>query len=307
MPQFSLSRSTVIDAPIEKVYTTVRDFKQWPIWSPWLIVEPRCKVSYTENGKSYSWEGDIVGSGEMEITSEEPNRKINYRLTFLKPWKSVASVSFGFQDKGGSTEATWSMNSSLPFFMFWMKNTMVALIGMDYQRGLSMLKDHIETSTVPSKLEFPGASRFEGGSYIGIRTSCPIADIGIQMEKDFKTLGTAIETSNITRSGKPFTIYHKYDLVKGITEYTSALPVESTPENTPSGLFVAHMDSGDTYQVKHIGPYRHLGNPWSAGMMYGRAKVFKQDKKRDPFETYDNDPQEVPENELITTVHFPVA
>ncbi len=307
MPKFSLSRSTIIDAPIETVYSRVRDFKQWPTWSPWLIAEPGCKVTNAEDGRSYSWEGNIVGSGEMEIINEDPNRKIDYRLTFLKPWKSLASVSFDFQDKGGSTGATWSMSSSLPFFMFWMKNMMVALIGMDYQRGLNMLKDYIETGTVPSKLEFPGVSQFEGGSYIGIRTSCPIADIGNQMEKDFKTLGTAIETCGINRSGNPFSIYHKYDLVKGITEYTSALPVTSAPEKVPSGLFVARMDSCDTYRIIHIGPYRHLGNPWSAGMMYGRNKVFKQSKKIDPFEVYENDAQEIPENELATTIHFPVA
>lgn len=307
MPKFSLSRSTTIEAPIETVFSNVRDFKQWPIWSPWLIAEPSCQVINAEDGKSYSWVGKIVGSGEMEIISEESNSRIDYRLTFLKPWKSVASVSFQFKDKEGSTEATWTMSSSLPFFMFWMKNMMVAMMGMDFQRGLGMLKDHIEIGSVPSKLEFPGISRFEGGPYLGIRTSCPIADIGTQMEKDFKTLGTAIKTSGITPSGKPFSIYHKYDFVKGITEYTSALPVRSKPENVPSGLFAASMDSSDTYRVKHIGPYRHLGNPWSAGMMYGRAKVFKQSKKLHPFEVYENDPNETPENELSTTIHFPVV
>lgn len=260
-----------------------------------------------DDGDSYRWEGEIVGAGQMEVISETPQQKIDYRLTFLKPWKSVAAVSFDFQDKGGATEATWTMNSSLPFFMFWMKNMMTAMIGVDYQRGLSMLKDYIETGSVPSKLEFPGKGRFQGASYLGIRTTRAIADIGERMDQDFKSLFAALESSGTSPSGKPITIYHKYDFVKGITEYTSGIPVETQSVEPSGGMFLSEIESCNTYQVKHTGPYRHLGNAWSAGMAHERSKVFKLNKKIPPFEVYENDYREVAENELETTIHFPVA
>ena len=50
MPKVSVRKSIVIDAPLEKVYEFVRDFKPWPAWSPWLITDPECKVSYADDG-----------------------------------------------------------------------------------------------------------------------------------------------------------------------------------------------------------------------------------------------------------------
>jgi len=216
-------------------------------------------------------------------------------------------VSFDFQDKDSAVEVTWTMNGSLPFFMFWMKNTMSALVGMDYQRGLNMLKDFIETGSVPSKLEFPRTGRFEGSSYLGIQTTCAIADIGERMNQDFKTLVAGLEASGTSPSGKPITLYHKYDLVKGITKYTAGIPVDHQSVVPIGGTFLGKVESCDTYQIKHTGPYRHLGNPWSAGMMHERSKVFKQNKKIPPFEVYENDHREVAGNDLKTTIHFPVA
>ena len=37
-----------------------------------------------------------------------------------------------------------------------------------------------------------------------------------------------------------------------------------------------------------------------------RSKTFKLNKRIDPFETYLNNPGEVPDRELVTEVHFPV-
>ena len=37
-----------------------------------------------------------------------------------------------------------------------------------------------------------------------------------------------------------------------------------------------------------------------------RGLSIRQSRKIAPFETYENDPEETPENELLTVVHFPV-
>ncbi|MCH6257369.1 SRPBCC family protein [Puniceicoccaceae bacterium K14] len=306
MPKFSITKSTTINSPQEMVFTTVRDFHQWPTWSPWLIAEPDCDVNVAEDGMSYTWDGKIVGSGKMEILDETPNNQISYRLTFLTPWKSVSSVSFSFQAKGEATEVTWTMDGSLPFFLFWMKKMMVAFVGMDYERGLSMLKDYCETGNVPSKLGFNGTQSFQGFSYIGLKTSCSIADMGDRMKSDFENLWATVSEAKIEPTGKPFSIYHKHDPVSGRSEYTIGVPIVSTPSSIPSSLISGTIASCETWSVTHTGPYRHLGNPWSAGMMYARAKAFKQQKGIHPFEVYDNDPTETSENDLQTTIHFAV-
>ena len=76
MPLFTVSKSIRIAAPVQQVYDLVRDFKSWPLWSPWLIAEPSAKLGYSDDGRSYTWDGSITGSGEMEITGGDPGRKV---------------------------------------------------------------------------------------------------------------------------------------------------------------------------------------------------------------------------------------
>lgn len=304
MPKFNVEKSVVINAPIEKVYAAIRDFHTWPTWSPWLIVEPGCEAKVSPDGMQNSWEGDIIGSGKMIIDSAEENKAINYTLTFLKPWKAVSPVSFSLDQTSDGVQVTWTMEGSVPFFLFFLKKMMGAMVGMDYERGLSMLKDMVETGTVPSKLDFPGVETVSECKYVGVRTVCSIQDIGEAMGADFEKLSSLLGQEALAQS---FSIYHKWDMVKGVCEYTAGCAVDSPPETLSSGFFVDTFPECQAYKVVHTGPYRHLGNAWSAGMMHGRAKVFKQSKKLHPFETYGNDPKVTPENDLITNIHFPVA
>ena len=168
-----------------------------------------------------------------------------------------------------------------------------------------MLKDYLETGSVHSKLDFPGIEKFKGFNYVGIKTQCTIAGIGEAMEKDFGRLREALNREDASLD-RIFSIYHKWDMVKGTAEYTSGCPIKKVPENLPRDLFSTNFPTVDAYKVVHTGPYRHLGNAWASGMMHGRAKLFKQSKKIHPFETYGNDPKQTHENELVTNIHFPV-
>jgi hypothetical protein len=306
MPVFRVEKSILIEAPVEKVYGVVRDFREWVPWSPWVIAEPDCPLNYAEDGRSYSWAGKIIGAGEMTLLEEEAPHALRYRLKFLRPWKSESAVSFLFAEKDGGTEVTWTMDGSLPFFMFWMKSMVTVFVGMDYQRGLNMLKDYAETGSVPSKLEFPGITSFDGCRYVGVKTKCAIGDIGSAMEKDFAKLKAWIEESGTRPAGKPFSIYQRWDVATDTGAYTLGFPVAEAPANLPAGLIFDEAPACEAYAVRHTGAYRHMGNAWSGGHMHARAKVFAQNKRIHPFEIYESDPQEVAEEELVTVVHFPV-
>ena len=65
MPLFTVSKSLRIAAPVERVSGLVRDFRSWPQWSPWLIAEPSVALSHSDDGRGYTWDGAITGSGEM--------------------------------------------------------------------------------------------------------------------------------------------------------------------------------------------------------------------------------------------------
>ena len=304
MPKMNIKRSITIDQPVDKVYPILNDFNHWTAWSPWIIMEPEAHVKVAEDSKYYEWKGKRLGEGNMKITAEEENSWIDYDLAFLKPWKSQAKVRFELKAKGDSTEVTWFMDSSLPFFMFWMKKMMEAFVGMDYERGLMLLKDYAEDGEVHSKLDMKGASKSPERKFIGIRTACTKGEMPGKMQDNFKTLWEFLADKSDLVEGNGLSIYHKWDMVKDRVEYTSGVEVKQTPGDLPQGVFAGTIPATQVHSVKHTGPYTHLGNVWSTLYSMQRAKTFKPNKKIHPFELYGNKPGEVEDNELVAEVFF---
>jgi len=306
MPKVHIAKSIHIDAPVDEVYPKLNNFNHWTSWSPWLIMEPEAQVDVSDDAKYYAWEGERVGSGHMRVTAEKANEFVYYDLTFLKPWKSTSKVRFELQPNNGGTEVTWLMDTSLPFFLFWMKKQMTAFIGMDYERGLALLKDYAEDGEVHSRLDFKGFSEYPGCTYIGIATECGLDELGPRMADDLTRLWTFLGARQDLIAGPAFSIYHKWDVVKGKAAYTSAIPLQRIPGELPSGISSGSIPATRVYSLRHTGPYAHLGNAWSTLYNMQRGKVFKLHKQIDPFETYLNNPREVPDRELVTEVRFPV-
>jgi predicted transcriptional regulator YdeE/uncharacterized protein YndB with AHSA1/START domain len=307
MPSFTVSKSITISASPAKIYSIISDYHHWPIWSPWLVTEPGVKVDVKTDGKEYSWQGKRTGSGEMKIIKETAPQRLDMKVHFLKPWKSTSPVWFELKQHGQATEVTWGMTGSLPFFMFFMTKMMTAYLGMDYERGLLMLKDYVETGAVPSKLDFKGINPFAGNTYIGIKTACTMDTLSNKMSDDFKKL-TDWATKNPNQlAGPGFSIYHTWDVVKGKVVYTSAFPVKDMPSQLPAGFISGSIPAIKVNTITHTGAYKHLGNAWTTQYMMQRGKEYKFRKGIDPFEVYVSMPGQVPDEQLITEVHFPVV
>jgi len=307
MPKIDIERTTVIDVPVGQVYDVLQDFNQWRHWSPWLILEPEVSVKVAEDARYYEWEGQRVGQGNMSITDQQAGRFIDYDLEFLKPFKSKAKVRFELQGQGEATTVTWYMDSSLPFFLFWMKKSMQTFIGMDYERGLTMLKEYLEKGTVNCQIEFKGESDFAGCTYVGIRHSGNTSAIATDMERDFAALTAFFAGRMDVVSAPPLSLYHEFEPVKGNVDYTIAFPVISVPEPLPTGFISGSVPSLRVNTVRLVGSYRYIPNAWAAMNSLGQNKVFKPAKGVPPMEVYVSNPQEVAEHELITDIQFPVG
>ncbi len=307
MPKIKVQKSITINAPVDKVFNTLNDFHTWSAWSPWLISEPEATVNVNEDGKYYEWIGNRIGSGNMTIEKETAPNTIECDLTFLKPWKSKAKTSFQMNPKGdNTTEVTWFMDSSLPFFMFWMKKTMTVFIGEDYKRGLNMLKEYIEDGKVKSSLDFIGRTNYEGCNYIGVKRETTMDAFGPEMRQDFEKLMTYCQKNNIQPAELPFSMYHKFDMVKKRVSYTGGMPVDAVPEDLPAEFISGTIPAIPIYKLRHTGAYKHLGNAWTTMYTMHRNKEVKLNKKVHPFELYINNPNEVAEEDLITDICFAV-
>ncbi|WP_428776071.1 SRPBCC family protein [Vibrio sp.] len=71
MLTYTVSRSIQIDKSPTEVIDYLSDFTTWPKWSPWLIMEPNCRVEFSsfqqQPGAVYGWDGRLVGEGRIEL------------------------------------------------------------------------------------------------------------------------------------------------------------------------------------------------------------------------------------------------
>jgi len=304
MPRVSVSRSHQIAVPRERVFATLRDFTSWPKFSPWLVSEPDCPLNFAEDGRSYSWQGEIIGTGSIEITEEDAPHRIGYRLSFIKPFKSESAVEFLCSERDGGTEVRWNLEGSMPFFLFWMTGMMEALCSSDYERGLLMLQDYLEQGLVLPPLVFADKP-YGGSTVLGVRAASTTGAIGEAMQKAMGELSEKTQGSGVVPAGPPLSIYHKWDMKRREAEFTIGFPLADGNAPIPDGVTKTVIPPIDAFTVTHTGPYRHLGNAWSAGYGHRQARRFRSRKDVDPFEVYLNDPAEVDERDLVTVVHFP--
>lgn len=300
-----VEKSIAINATTEKIATVLKNFNEWKAWSPWLIMDPQATVTIADDNKSYAWEGKRVGEGNMVIDNVIANEEINYSLTFLKPWKSKAKVKFVLTQENENTKLTWLMDSSLPFFLFFLKKMMTAFIGMDYERGLTMLKEYIEQGEVNSTLGFEGIHTVDSCQYIAVKRTCSAEELEKSMPEDFGRVYAPLMENMDNVAGNPFTIYDKWDVVNNKVTYKACVPVKEIPSELAEGIFSENLPQLKANKIKHTGAYHHLGNAWTAAYSMGRNKEFKINKKTPPFEVYLNSPKDTAPKDLMVEVFIP--
>ena len=308
MPSYHVERSIVIDKPIKEVRDSLKNFKEWPMWSPWIVMEPDAALVYSDRqgqvGATYGWSGFLVGAGAMELM-EVYDDELKMQITFVKPFKSVADVGFKLEDEGASTKVTWYMDGNLPFFLFWMTSKMKTFIGMDYERGLLMLKEYLETGAVASYVIIEGVLPMKAQSYVGIPRTCSIKELGEVMKKDFDALNIFMKENNLSTDRIPFSIYNTFDMFKGESNYIACIPVDEDV-TIESHWVRGSIDKGNALKTLHKGRYLHLGNGWMTAINFARMKKMKTMKVPLGYEYYANNPGETPEEELVTEIFMPL-
>ncbi|MBI2804502.1 MAG: SRPBCC family protein [Planctomycetes bacterium] len=147
---FSVERSTTIDAPPSEVFAQVNDFHKWAPWNPWLKGDDTAKVTIegapSGKGAVYKWAGEKVGEGTMTILESRPNELIRIKLEFAKPMEGIAQTDFVFKAKDDKTAVTWSMKGTNNYVgkAFAFALGIEKMIGEKYEDGLKNMKTVVE-------------------------------------------------------------------------------------------------------------------------------------------------------------------
>ncbi|MDR7253450.1 carbon monoxide dehydrogenase subunit G [Nocardioides sp. BE266] len=149
MADFSLSRSTRIQAAPASVHALLDDFREWQKWSPWEGLDPAMHREYSGPdhgvGSTYHWSGNKkAGEGEMRIKESTPTSVV-VDLQFLKPFKATNVTTFSLAPTGEATDVTWTMTGRRSAIMSLMGSLFFdKAIGKDFEKGLASLKQEAE-------------------------------------------------------------------------------------------------------------------------------------------------------------------
>jgi hypothetical protein len=148
-----VQRTTNIQAPPEKVFAFLDDFRRWALWSPYEKLDPSMKrtLSGAASGKGavYEWAGNAkAGQGRMEITDASPSR-VTIKLDFFKPFEGHHTAEFTLEATGDSTNITWAMYGPQSYLCKVMSIffSMDRMVGKEFEAGLANLKSIAEEQT----------------------------------------------------------------------------------------------------------------------------------------------------------------
>lgn len=310
MPAYEIEKSIFIQASPERVFEVVSDYRTWTTWSPWLISEPTATVTISQEaasvGSLYAWHGQVTGQGELEHKRLVPGQLVEDELRFLKPFKSTCKTSFKLTREGSETRLTWDMKGSLPWFLFWMIPMMKTFIGMDYQRGLNMLKEWVETGAIASRTIVHGTEKVASFRMAGIASKCSIDDVSESMERAFEQAQAEFHKTGLSMDKGMISVYTKFRIKEAGFDYISGYLIGDdaiVPSSSPLKTWA--LPTCNAFRVEHVGAYRHLGNGWSVANQLCRYKKLKQ-QRLGTFEIYRTTPAEVQEQDIKTDIYLPL-
>lgn len=307
MPIFEVQETIGVDAAPDRVIQAIRKLDQWPEWFPWLMLDPDVDFEVDDTAQGLRWEGRLVGSGLLRVSSTDTVGDMAFELHFEKPWRSSAVSVFEIKPQPPGVEVTWRITGRLPLHLFWRRSGMRVWVGLDCRRGLGMLKDWVERGRVPSRLEFPGVHSFQGWHYVGVRSACGFDEFGRVMCEAMSRLESWLREADVDPSGPPFSILHRKDLRRRQRVFTLGMPLSRLATDLPPDLEAGFLPRCDVYTVRHIGAYRHVGNAWAAAMLRQRRHIFRHNRVVPPFEIYEVPPGSAAEANLVTTINYPLV
>ena len=150
--EYTVERSTEIEAPPEAIFSQIVDLEEWLEWNPWATVDPEIQIEHGERmvglGAQYSWKSDVTGNGEMRISQVVAPVKVRYEMTFegFEDVPSYSTIALSSTDPTSPTTVTWSFEGSVGdrFFARWLTLFMDNVIGDSYDKGLQNLKERVE-------------------------------------------------------------------------------------------------------------------------------------------------------------------
>ncbi|WP_026708755.1 SRPBCC family protein [Flavobacterium frigidarium] len=226
---FKVERSKVINSPKEVVFNYVNDLKNWSDFGSWTLSDPETSYTYPANtvgrGGSYSWESKD-GDGKIATLYVKANDSIAQKMNFNG---SDSKVAWKFKDTIGGTKVTWSTEGKMSFTMkiyAALNGGVNRVIGSLYEKSLSNLDKALDYEVNTFKVKVDGVVQKPMMYYLSQTFTSELSKINKNFNIVIPKIKTFCEQNGVNTVGKPFIIYHTYDLQTQLAKISICMPID---------------------------------------------------------------------------------
>ncbi len=304
-----VQRSASMNASADAIKSQITDYNMFSKWSPWAEKDTAMKITIEgvpgNIGHKYAWEGNkAVGKGTMELTKISADT-VAEKLDFSG--KGMSDVFFIFKSEGTATNVTWAMDMNIGFMgrgmMLFFKGKMDKMLGGDFEKGLTKLKQVVEA--VPVVKTYRGYEIKEVAwperNYYGKKATLGFDKLSAFFADNFPKIFNDIITKKLQHTGPPSGIFYTYDEQKKQTDCAAVISVPEGQElkgwekfNIPATDMALH--------IAYYGGYANMANAHGAMTDYMQEKGLTHNVV---IEEYISDPMsEKDSTKWLTNIYY---
>jgi effector-binding domain-containing protein len=308
---FEVERSIIINSPRTTLFNYINDFRNWETFGSWKKEDPTMIFNYPKNtvgaGGSYSWSGN-GNDGEMKTTAVVTNQSIRQKMNYNG---TDGIVTWEFKDTIGKTKVSWRVKGIMSFkckVSSIFNGGAAQVFGAMYEKSLANLGKTIDYEMKTYKIKVDGAVKKSGTFYLKQTITGKISNVPYNLRILIPKMIHFFAKNKLVMYGKPFVIYHTYDMTNGITKLSVCIPINEEIRTTEE----SEITSGLLYPFSSVkttltGDYSHRKEAWDKTIEYIKSNNLTQNVDVPRIEVYTKNMVQVANpSKWITEIYIPI-
>lgn len=307
----TVERSITIDAPQTAVWEYVNSLQDMEQWNPWVELDTAMESSYSGEegavGSTYSWVSDSVnvGAGTQTITQVMPEDSIVTELEFEGMGTSTAWIRLE-SPNAEQTVVNWGLYSEFPFLArpMLLFVDFEEAIAKDYDKGLSALKELVESGTQQPMTTFDVRRiTLPRQNYIVRSDTVAFQDMSAQFDRVGAAIHQGMQNGGISATGTLVGMYYNWDTETMKSHMAIGVPTDQS--TAPESFELITLEEQPALQIDHYGPYEGTGAAHNYIEQYANEEGLSLSAPA--IERYVTDPTQEPDTaKWLTEVIYPL-